>query len=329
MIARRAARSLVVLLLASSVARAQDVDIEAEHRRGIEARVAHRDADARDLFRALYLRTREPRALARQSLAEGAMGDWVSAEAHMVEALDAREDPWIQASRAIPGGLEENLALFRAHLASLTLDTDVTDGELWIAGARVASLPLAGPVRVVAGDVLVELRAGDRGVRRTQQRLDAGLTPQRVTLSFGPAPEPPRPPQAVAEPVRAPAPPPPRPAPPSGSWMRPSAVVAFSLSAAGLALGASMVALARGNQSSFEQAGCRRVARGADPACDGLEDEARTTFEPVAQVGFVAGAALLAAGVALWVVSPSSARSSSGAALCAPVWRGLQCAVSF
>lgn len=131
-------------------------EVEAEHARGIELRRQQRDADARDVFRAIYERTREPRALARQAAAEAAMGEWVAAEEHLAAALAEAADPWITQNRA---GLESDLAGFRGHVGLLDVASSTPGAEVWIGGARVAALPLERPLRVRAGTFAVEVRA--------------------------------------------------------------------------------------------------------------------------------------------------------------------------
>lgn len=323
---------VAVFALAPRLARAQphaDASVEDEHRRGIEARLAHRDVEARDIFARLYERTREPRALARQSLAEGAMGDWVAAEEHLVVALEAREDPWIQANRAISGGLEENLALFRAHVASLDVVCRAPAAELWVNGARVSALPLARPLRVVAGEVAFEVRASGYEPRVMRERLDAGLEPRRIEVELSPIAPPP--PVIVAPPVRER----PRVRPPviarrvPSPWVRPTSVAALSLGAVGVGVGVAMVLVAHANEGRFDTNGCREYARGARPDCDGLEDDTRGVIEPVAVAGFVAGGALLVAGVALWFAGPSSVATTQALWRCEPGAIGVRCAFVF
>jgi hypothetical protein len=323
---------MAVCALAPRLSRAQDrvdTSVEAEHRRGIEARLAHRDVEARDIFARLYALTREPRALARQALAEGAMGEWVAAEEHLVTALEAREDPWIQANRAIPGGLDENLTLFRAHLASLDVVCRAPAAELWMNGARVGALPLARPVRVTAGEVSVEVRAPGHEPRALRERLDAGLAPRRIEVDLRPVSPPPS--VGVVTPVRVD--PPPRPAVivrrVPRPWVRPVSVTSLSLGAVGVGLGVAMVLVAQGNEARFDANGCREYPRGARSDCDGLEDDTRGLVEPAAVAGFVAGGALLVTGIVLWLAGPTTVTTTRALARCEPGSIGLRCAFDF
>lgn len=103
--------ALLLALALPSVAVAQ-ADPEAEHRRGMALRVEGRHAEAAEVFRAVYERTREPRALARQGLAEAAAGNWEAAGYHLRAALAYDADPWILDHRA---DLTRDLALVDTH----------------------------------------------------------------------------------------------------------------------------------------------------------------------------------------------------------------------
>jgi len=68
----------LALTLATGGARAQGVptqSVEAEHQRGMALFREHRDAEAREVFRALAARTNEPRALARLAATEAYIED--------------------------------------------------------------------------------------------------------------------------------------------------------------------------------------------------------------------------------------------------------------
>jgi len=130
--------------------------LEAEHASGIELRRQHRDLEARDLFRALYERTRAARALAWQAGAEGALGDWVNAQQHLATALEDTADPWVSQLRA---ELTADLAGFRQHVGRLEILSNTPGAEVWLAGERVATLPLERPLTVRSGPVAVEVRA--------------------------------------------------------------------------------------------------------------------------------------------------------------------------
>ncbi len=164
--------------------------LEAEHARGVELRRQHRDAEARDLFRELYVRTNQPRVLAWLAGAEGALGDWVNAEAHLSTALAAAGDPWVSQLR---GDLESDLAGFRQRLGLLEVISTTPGAQVWLSGAAT-TLPMTRPMTVRAGDVTVEVRAeGYLPEVRTIQVAPGMQTPARETVNLTP-----RPPEAPA-----------------------------------------------------------------------------------------------------------------------------------
>jgi hypothetical protein len=99
-------------------------------------RVEGRHAEAAAVFRAVYERTHEPRALARQALAEAAAGQWEDAGYHLRAALTFDVDPWIMAHRA---DLARDLALVDTHAPVSAAPAPV---------ATLAVVPVAPVVRV-------------------------------------------------------------------------------------------------------------------------------------------------------------------------------------
>jgi len=77
---------LVALTVASSASAQPRRDDDALYAQGAVLRAQHRDEEALALYRQLHERTQAPRALAQVALAEGAIGRWVDAESHLVEA---------------------------------------------------------------------------------------------------------------------------------------------------------------------------------------------------------------------------------------------------
>ena len=88
------------LVLALAPAAAQDADVEAQYQRANDLRNRHDDAGALVILEGLYARTHEARALARVGLAEAALGRWVLAERHLVEATGPTQEGWIAQNRA-------------------------------------------------------------------------------------------------------------------------------------------------------------------------------------------------------------------------------------
>ena len=306
---RHLAASAVIALALSAPARARaqptpaapvavqpSPEVEAEHARGIELRRQQRDADARDVFRAIYERTREPRALARQAAAEAAMGEWVAAEEHLAAALTEAADPWITQNRA---GLESDLAGFRAHVGLLDVASSTPGAEVWIGGARVAALPLERPLRVRAGTFAVEVRAEGYLAEVRPVTVPPGLrATARETVNLTPAVARPA---VLALPV-VPAPPPPREAPPARSPV--TRVVGLTLLGAGLAgVGVGVYGMARyaGDVSAFNgDPTCGSAA--LTPACRAVYDSG-VTARTIGAVGLAAGGAVAAGGLTLLLLS--------------------------
>ena len=203
--------AIALLALAATTARAQGADDADEHiRRGIELRRAHRNAEALGEFEAAYAKAPSPRAGAQAALAELALGRWVEAERGLVAALAAEADPWILRNRA---ALVEALDGVRDHLGDLVVDASEPGAEVWIDGSLRAVVPLPAPLRVVAGEVVVEVRAaGHTTVRRTVRVLGRGaaitheafvltatvdaVPRDDARLAVAPMPPPPAPPSA-------------------------------------------------------------------------------------------------------------------------------------
>lgn len=302
--------ALCLSLLASRSADAQtasppraspEVEVEAEHARGIELRRQQRDAEARDVFRGIYERTHEPRALARQAAAEGAMGEWVSAEEHLSAALDAAEDPWIAQNRA---GLESDLAGFRAHVGLLTVVTSTPHAELWIGGARRTTLPQERPLHVPAGTLAIEVRAEGYLPEVRSVSVTGGLrTVARETVNLtADVRRPVSPP--VSPPVTATVVTPPTPA--EGATVRVPVlrIVGFSLlgaGAIGLGVGVAGFVLYSGDVSSFNgDPACGYAA--LTPSCRAVYDSGMSA-QTIGIAGMAVGGALIAGGVTALAIS--------------------------
>jgi hypothetical protein len=192
-------RVAVVAALATiafaGAAGAQVADQEAEHRRGIALRNEHRDAEALDVFRGLYERTGEVRALARMALAEAAVARWVDAEQHLQRALSSA-DAWVAQNR---GSLDAALETVREHLGSLSVRANVPGAEVLIGGRPAAVTPLDRPLRVPAGAVDVELRAARYAPALRTTTVRAGVEVTALDVELEPLSEPPHPAPVVPE----------------------------------------------------------------------------------------------------------------------------------
>lgn len=316
----------VAVLAFARPAGAQPIDVEAEHQRGITLRNEHRDAEALEVFRGLYGRTGEVRALARMALAEASLSRWVDAEIHLQRAL-ATQDAWVTQNRA---SLEQGLAAARQHLGSLAVHVDVAGAEVLLAGVSVGNAPLERPLRVGAGLVEVEVRAAGRPVARRTVTVRAGtevtaldieLPRAETTAPVAPpvAPVPATPPSLPAAPEAPPTTLPPDVLPPpidtnarrdaqaQRARLESLGTAGLVLGGAGLLTAAIGLGLRESAVSTFNGNGCVLVsedppqfASGRDCSAQYERGEASTT---AAIVGVSVGAAFTVAGVVLRVLA--------------------------
>ena len=161
-----AVMALLAALGAAAGAGAQ-TSLDAEIARGVALRRDGRDEAALQVFQGAWRSSRAPRALSQVALAEQALGRWVDAEAHLVEALGAGRDPWVRAHLAV---LQSALAEIRQHVGRLDVVGVPAGAEVVIGGAVVGSLPLPTMLHVGVGSVTFTVRReGYIPVTRTVQ----------------------------------------------------------------------------------------------------------------------------------------------------------------
>jgi hypothetical protein len=157
--------------------------------RGIELRKQGRDAEALAAFERAYAQRPSPRAAAQIALAHHALARWREAERELAEALRNGDDPWVVRNRVY---LEESLAVVQAHLAWLDVESDVAGAEVWMGGVLYGRLPLEGPLRIVAGEVVVEVRAPGRvAMERTLQVAAKSVAHAGFLFALEPTVQPP------------------------------------------------------------------------------------------------------------------------------------------
>ncbi len=154
-------------VLAPRPARAQQAETpDALLARGVELRRTGQDQQALELFRRAFELSHSPRAEAQMGLAEQALGRWLDADQHVREAYAASGDPWIQSHRA---GLDASIAVIEQHVGRLEVIGNVPGAEVLVNGQPAGTLPLARPLRLIAGSVSVEVRAN--GYQPAQRSL--------------------------------------------------------------------------------------------------------------------------------------------------------------
>jgi hypothetical protein len=129
---------------------------DAEYQPAIETANRGQREEALGMFRAIFERTHAPRALARMGTTEIQLGRWLAAEEHLQGALASSADPWIIAHRT---PLVEALGRVQQNLADLEVVCPVEGAALSINGQPAGTFPLAHPVRVVRGNVTIDVTA--------------------------------------------------------------------------------------------------------------------------------------------------------------------------
>jgi hypothetical protein len=158
----------VALLAAAGGGRpAPDEDqADALIKRGVQLRKSGDDVGALPVLEKAYQLSPTPRASAQLGLVEQALGRWDEAEQHLGMAIRSTGDDWIEEHR---DALQKALGIIRGHVGSLQISGEPAGASVFVNGRRVGALPLREPVRVIAGDVDVELRAD--GYKRAAQKI--------------------------------------------------------------------------------------------------------------------------------------------------------------
>jgi hypothetical protein len=172
---------LVSLLSAVGHAAGGGEDVDALVNHGVELRKAGKDSEALAEFQRAAQVSRTPRVVAQIALAEMALGTWVDAEEHLLEALSHPDDPWIKKNHA---ALEKARATADTHLGSLEIWGTPAGAEVAVDGRAAGTFPLRKPIRLAAGAVTVTVRApGYFPATRTLQVEAADLVREHVDLS--------------------------------------------------------------------------------------------------------------------------------------------------
>jgi hypothetical protein len=317
------------MFLAGAASAAEPDPVEAAIHRGVELRRRGDDAQALQEFTKAYDASRSPKALAQIGLAEQALGRWVAAETHLLGSLDAKGEPWIEKNRP---ALQSAVETVSKHLGSLEVLGSPAGAEVRIQGNPAAHLPMDKPLRVPAGDVVVEVRqAGYRPITRTVN-VEAGYiareTIDLVASGTDDAKPPPAPGRDISGSDR-PSPGNPHPdltTPPtaeSSSWRRPAKWTAAGLAVVGLGVGVVETLVAVGKSKDFNSlpdncmdGGNGHIVGGA--RCEQVDHDQRVATWAAA-VGFGAGGVLAIAAAVLHLTQPRESPSSGTALLtCSP-----------
>jgi hypothetical protein len=304
---------LALGLAICSVAGAQETNEEdAFIRRGLQLRKQGNDRAALLELQRAYEVGRSPRAAAQLGFAEQALGMWPQAEAHVGEALRARDDHWVRKNRVT---VEQALATIRAHVGRVEIVGGEPGAQVTVNGQAAGALPLADAIAVSAGPVEIEVRA-------------AGFAPsvKTVNVAVGEYARVPFTLQPRAVQARVPQPPPRAVAPvqpvPGALAQMPAAAPTGDRDDgrgrryAGIGLVAGGLAAVGGGVAASLTAKNKFDAINADAAADRAYNPGNgnwKTYETAATVLYVVGAGALIGGSVLYV-SGRSRGESAGAA---------------
>lgn len=289
-----AAAALAAPAAAYAQPRAARDDVEAQHTQGNRLRAQGRNAEARDLFRGLWERTHEPRAIIRQGLAEMALEEWLAADEHLRAGMAATADAWVVENRA---RVDEQLRVVASHVGSLVIECAPEGAAVFVNDAARGACPLAAPIRMLAGAATVRVELAGATPVRESTRVVAGDDPTTLRIHLQPVATAP-----VGDPfadARA-----------SNRRRR------VMLGTGGALLGVGVVGIGLGAVGFLA-----------------TDDAGNALSEPLGIVGFAAGGALTIAGVALLIAAPSRRPEGSAryVPLCAPTLGrpGVACALTF
>lgn len=264
-------------------------------KRGVALRREGKDAEALEIFQRVVEKAPSARARAQLALAEQALALWLAAERDLGLALAEPNDPWVAQNK---DALERAARVIGGKLAWVKVTSNVPTAQVLVNGTAATVAP-DGRVRVVAGQVTIELRADDH---TPSQRaiLVAPETTAAVTLELTPRPKATAPAKPVAPP---PAPPPPPPAEPPSTAQRTVGYSLVGLGVVGLGVGAFFGVTAMNKKTERDDAcvgGCTQAGVDAD--------RAGRTSGLVSTIAVGAGAVGLAAGIYLVLSAPSQKR---------------------
>ena len=302
---------------------------------GVARRERGEDEAALSSFQRAHGLCHCPRALAQVALAEQALGRWVDAQDQLSQALSHAEDPWIVAKRPL---LEQALAEIADHVGWLALSGGVPGAVVSIGGSAVGVLPLARPLRVLAGVAALRVQApGYASIERAITVPARGVAREVLVMS-------PLTPVVAAAPsardglgsTRGP------PAPiaagavsDSNRWT-PRRTAAFALTAgaaAGLAIGITSAVIGRERRAAFNASTDdvdHLPCTTADlvGSCRGLRDRVQSAQAWMVG-GFAAAAVLGGLGAYLFLSGPAPGTATAAAMPTAPArWRpvsGVRC----
>lgn len=286
-------------------------------KRGLDLRRAGDDDHALSEFEQANGLSPSQRARAQIGLALSALGRWREAEETLLAVVADETDPWVVGHAPV---LRESLAGAQQHLSWLAVESNVPGAELLINGVAAGTLPLAKLERVVAGVVVIEVRAKDyEPVRRTIE-IAAGVRAREfVTLvALRPAVVASSAPGVGGAPAAR------------GASRRAVGWTAIGAGALGVIGGAASLFVAAVNEGTYnDDAQCYFGGESRDQRC-GVQ---KGVYQAATVSGVIAlslGAIATAAGAVLIVTSPSPPRDTVRASVACGVGLGtFECGAHF
>lgn len=258
--------SLILILV---VAQAADPSSQANQliEAGVDARAAGDDRGALLMFQQAYDLDPTPRAVGQLGLVLVALGRFAEGETNLERALAMDSDPWIKAQRV---ALDGALATARQRLGDLEVAVNVPGAVIRVDGQDRGEAPLARPLRVTAGTVVIEVSAVgyfpvQRSVAVPAQRLAREVV-VLVQAKAAPPPEAQAPVASSPQPAPTALTPPPRPAEPPSKGPWPWALGGAAV--AGIAGGVAGLMVGEGRVQDWNG---RCAASATTPGCESVE----------------------------------------------------------
>jgi hypothetical protein len=311
-------------------------DANALIREGLELRRQGDDVAALQRFQQAYELEHGARPLAQMGLAEQALGRWVVASEHLRDAMEETSDAWIKKNLLV---LREAARRVDEHVGRIEILGGTAGAELRIDGVARGKLPLARPLTVSTGTLVIELSApGYLPIQRTTVVRPREMTRESFD-SLVPVAEHPAPPAAkpVAELGREPDSALSVSSAAGGERERSSRRRIITWSVGGLAAASLATAVVshmvwQSTVSTFDgMSSCDASlpARGGGD-CQQLYDEGHRA-KIIAYVGYGAAGALAATTAILLLTEPARGSRATGQVACAvnPIAAGVGCALRF
>lgn len=122
--------------------------------KGIALRNSNKNEEALAAFQAAHALAPSQRTFGQMGIAEASLRRWTDAEAHLAAALSGQPSPW---TRKYKNLLEQTLGIVRSHIGEVNV-AGPPGAELFVDGKSVGSLPLASPLRLSEGNVVLSAR---------------------------------------------------------------------------------------------------------------------------------------------------------------------------